>query len=78
MNTIVHILLSILLVLQIILMIFLIFTDVKRYKADKKFWKDQEQISAEFLKRAREFTPVEISVNENACIEEGSDDEKSE
>jgi len=46
-------LLYLLLILQIIAMICIIYESVKRRKADKKFWKQQEEISNEFLKQAR-------------------------
>lgn len=38
MNTFLYILLAILLILQIILMVYLLFTNIERRKEDKKFW----------------------------------------
>lgn len=38
MNTLIYILLAILLILQIILMVYLLFTNIERRKEDKKFW----------------------------------------
>lgn len=46
-------LLNLLLVLQIIAMICIIYESMQRRKTDKKFWKQQEEISNEFLKQAR-------------------------
>ena len=50
----INILLGILIVLQIILMLFLLFTNIKRYKTDKIFWAEQEEISARFLKQMKD------------------------
>ena len=46
-------LLYLLLILQIVAMICIIYESVQRRKADKKFWKQQEEISDEFLKQAK-------------------------
>jgi cytochrome c biogenesis protein ResB len=46
-------LLYLLLVLQIVAMICIIYESIQRYKADKKFWKQQEEISDEFLKQVK-------------------------
>ena len=45
--------LNLLLVLQIIAMVSIIYDTWHRHKEDKKFWKQQEEISNEFLKQAR-------------------------
>lgn len=45
------ILINILLILQIIAIIFIIVDTYKRHKADKAFWKKQDEISNEFLKQ---------------------------
>lgn len=46
-------LLNLLLVLQIIAMICIICDMIQRHKSDKAFWKQQEEISNEFLKQAK-------------------------
>ena len=50
----INILLTIVLILQIALMVFLLFTNIKRYKSDKKFWDEQEEISSKFLQQMKE------------------------
>ena len=49
-----NILLTVLIILQLIVMAYLLFTTYMRYKEDKKFWKKQKEISEEFLKQLRE------------------------
>ena len=46
-------LLTILIILQIIVMIYILYTSHKRYQYDKKFWAKQDEISEEFLKNAK-------------------------
>lgn len=47
------VLLTALIILQIIVMIYILYTTHQRHKADKEFWKKQDAISEEFLKSAR-------------------------
>lgn len=46
-------LLTLLIILQIIAMVYIIFETHQRYKADKKFWKQQTEISDEFIKQLK-------------------------
>lgn len=55
-------LLSVLIVLQIIVMCYILYTSHKRYQYDKKFWSKQDEISEEFLKHAK-------AMNEADCAE---------
>lgn len=48
-----NLLLTILIVLQIIVMCYILYTSYKRYQYDKSFWKKQDEISEEFLKQAK-------------------------
>lgn len=52
-------LLTILIILQIIVMIYILYTSHKRYQYDKKFWEKQDEISEEFLKSARAMNDTE-------------------
>lgn len=60
----------VLLALQFVLLIYLFYTTYQRNKADKKFWKKQDEIAEEFLKNAKllnetEDTRCECEVNED-------------
>ena len=48
-----EILLTMLIVLQMIVLTYVFYTTYQKHKEDKKFWKQQEEISNEFLKQAR-------------------------
>lgn len=67
-------LLSILIVLQIIVMIYILYTSHKRFQYDKKFWEKQDEISEEFLKQARAQSEL---LNEGiaACEQENTNKE---
>lgn len=56
-------LLTALIILQMIAMIYIIYTTYVRHQHDKKFWKQQEEISEEFLKQLKEQAAV--------CLDEG-------
>lgn len=47
------VLLTVLIILQIIVMFYILYTTHQRHKADKEFWKKQDAISEEFLKNAK-------------------------
>lgn len=53
-------LLIILVILQIIAMVLIIYTTYVRHQHDKKFWKQQEEISEEFLKQLNEQPAIRL------------------
>lgn len=63
------ILLILVLIFQFIVMGYLLFVTHQRYKADKKFWKKQDEISEEFLKQVRE-QPAVFLCEDNVKSEE--------
>ena len=64
-----------LIILQIIAMCFIIYTTYVRYKNDKKFWKQQEEISEEFLKQLKEQPAVRLNKGVAACEQENTNKE---
>ena len=69
-------LLTALIVLQMIAMcIIILYTTYVRYKHDKKFWKQQEEISEEFLKQLREQPAVRLDEGVAACEQKDTDKE---
>jgi hypothetical protein len=50
-----------------IAMCFIIYTTYVRYKHDKKFWKQQEEISEEFLKQLKEQPAVHLDEGVASC-----------
>lgn len=69
-------LLTVVILLQMIAMIYIIYTTYVRHQHDKKFWKQQEEISEEFLKQLKE-TNNNMGLNEGvaACEPEDTDKE---
>ena len=68
MNTIIHILLIFLLVLQIIVLGYTLVRQIKRQKEDKKFWKMMNMAVQDQINRYNELYP-----NEPIKLEEESD-----
>lgn len=66
-------LLIVVVLLQMIAMCLIIYTTYARYKNDKKFWKQQEEISEEFLKQLREQAAVCLDEGVAACEQENTD-----
>ena len=64
-----------LVVLQMIAMCLIIYTTYARYKNDKKFWKQQEEISEEFLKQLKEQAAECLDEGVSACEQENTDKE---
>ena len=64
-----------LILLQMIAMCFIIYTTYVKYKHDKKFWKQQEEISEEFLKQLREHPAVRLDEGVAECEQEDTDKE---
>ena len=64
-----------LIILQMITMCFIIYTTYVRYKHDKKFWKQQEEISEEFLKQLKEQPAVHLDEGVASCEQENTDKE---
>lgn len=54
-------LLTVLIILQIIVMIYILYTSHKRYQYDKQFWAKQDEISEEFLKNAKAMNEVDCA-----------------
>lgn len=65
----------ILVLLQIVVLSELLYTNHKRYKEDRKFWKKQEEISEEFLKQAKAHTEM---LNEGVAVCEQKEDSNKE
>ena len=68
-------LLTALIILQTIAMIYIIYTTYVRHKHDKKFWKQQEEISEEFLKQLKEQPTVRLNEGVAACEQKNTDKE---
>ena len=68
------ILLTVLIVLQMIVMCYILYTTYQRHKADKKFWEKQIEISEEFLKQARAQTEM-LNEGVAACEQEDTNKE---
>jgi cell division protein FtsL len=68
------ILLTVLIVLQMIVMLFILYTSYRRYKYDKSFWEKQDMISEEFLKQARAQSEL-LKKGAVACEQEDTDKE---
>lgn len=68
-------LLTALIILQMITMIYIIYTTYVRHKHDKKFWKQQEEISEEFLKQLKEQPAVRLDEGVTSCEQENTDKE---
>ena len=64
-----------LIVLQVIAICLIIYTTYVRYKNDKKFWKQQEEISEEFLKQLKGQATVGLDEGVSACEQENTDKE---
>ena len=64
-----------LVILQMIAMCLIIYTTYARYKNDKKFWKQQEEISEEFLKQLKEQPAVRLDEGVAACEQKNTDKE---
>ena len=62
-----------LIILQMIAMCLIIYTTYARYKSDKKFWKQQEEISEEFLKQLKEQAAVCLDEGVATCEQENTD-----
>lgn len=69
MNTIIHILLIILLVLQIIILVHMLICQIKRNKEDKKFWEQMGNAVKEQVDRYNNLYP-----EEPLKLEEDNDD----
>lgn len=67
------VLLIILILFQFVVMAYLLYTTHKRYKADSQFWKQQEEISEEFLKQLKEQAAVCLDEGVAACEQENTD-----
>ena len=65
-----------LIILQMIAMCFIIYTTYVRYKHDKKFWKQQEEISEEFLKQLKEQPAVRLDEGVAACEQENTNNKE--
>ena len=59
MNTIIHILLIILLVLQIIVLLHMLICQIKRNREDKKFWEQMGNVIKEQVDRYNNLYPEE-------------------
>lgn len=70
------ILLIILILFQFVVMAYLLYTTHKRYKADSQFWKQQEEISEEFLKQLKEQPAVCLCENEAKSEEDVAVEQK--
>lgn len=73
------VLLIILILFQFIVMAYLLYTTHKRYKADSQFWKQQEEISEEFLKQLKEQSDAicaEDIAEEDTAIEQKDTDKE--
>ena len=66
-------LLTALIILQMIAMIYIIYTTYVRHQHDKKFWKQQEEISEEFLKQLKEQAAVCLNEGVAACEPKDTD-----
>lgn len=66
-------LLTALIILQMIAMIYIIYTTYVRHQHDKKFWKQQEEISEEFLKQLKEQAAVCLDEGVAACEPKDTD-----
>lgn len=75
-NHIQGILLLFLLLLQFVVMFYLLYTTHQKYKADKKFWAKQEEISEEFLKQLKEQPAVFSENTEGDVASEQKDTDK--
>lgn len=68
-----YILLNTLIVLEIISMVYLICTIYKNNQREKAFWKQQEEISEEFIKQLKEQAAVCLDEGVAACEQENTD-----
>lgn len=76
MNTIIHILLIILLVLQIIVLIHMLVCQIKRQKEDKKFWKVMSMAVQDQVNRYNKLYPDEpIKLEEDKSEQQAGDKE---
>ena len=76
MNTIIHILLIILLVLQIIVLIHMLVCQIKRHKEDKKFWKQMGDAIKDQVNRYNNLYPNEpIKLEEDKSEQQAGDKE---
>lgn len=66
-------LLTAVIILQMIAMIYIIYTTYVRHQHDKKFWKQQEEISEEFLKQLKEQAAVCLDEGVAACEPKDTD-----
>lgn len=71
MDIIIKLLLIFLLVLQIFVLMYILYTTYVRHQNDKKFWEQQEKVSNEVLKQLQE-----SSINESKCECEKSNPDK--
>lgn len=76
MNTIIHILLIILLVLQIIVLIHMLVCQIKRQKEDKKFWEQMGIAIKDQMDRYNQLYPDEpIKLEEDKSEQQAGDKE---
>ena len=76
MNTIIHILLIILLVLQIIVLIHMLVCQIKRQKEDKKFWEQMGIAIKDQMDRYNNLYPDEpIKLEEDKSEQQAGDKE---
>lgn len=75
-NYIQDILLLLLILLQFVVVFYLLYTTHQKYKADKKFWAKQEEISEEFLKQLKEQPAVFLENTEGDVENEQKDTDK--
>ncbi|MBQ2349844.1 MAG: hypothetical protein II393_01005 [Cytophagales bacterium] len=76
MNTIIHILLIILLVLQIIVLIHMLVCQIKRQKEDKKFWEQMGIALKDQIDRYNNLYPDEpIKLEEDKSEQQAGDKE---
>lgn len=72
MDIIIKLLLIFLLVLQIFVLMYILYTTYVRHQNDKKFWEQQEEISNEVLKQLQE-QPAVVLREDNVKSEEDKD-----
>lgn len=65
-----NIMLTVLIAFQFVVMAYIFYTEYVRCKHDKKFWKQQEEISEEFLKQLKEQPAVYLNEERASCEQE--------
>lgn len=76
MNTIIHILLIILLVLQIVVLVHMLICQIRRNKEDKKFWEQMGEAIKDQVNRYNNLYPDEpIKLEEDKSEQQAGDKE---